>query len=148
MKCTVENTSNQRFIQDHPYLVWVWGERRNWRDIQNLQLVYAPVQNDGGSVNVPGSSRSVNLGEIIVYKLTDYRSFPDTGSTDNCDTKGLHHSWRISTMDSDLKPTKIKAVWRACTCSWSSAKTFSSLFVIFEIVDCCNISIIQNGLYS
>lgn len=83
------------------YLTGAGWKRGDWRDVQNLQLIHVPVQYDGGSVHVSGPSRRVHLREIVIDELADYRSFPHSGSTDDCDTQRLHHSWEFSTRDSD-----------------------------------------------
>lgn len=75
------------------YLTGARWKRRDWRDVQNLQLVHVPVQYDGGSVHISGPGRRVHLREVVIDELADYRSFPHSGSTDHCDTQRLHHSW-------------------------------------------------------
>lgn len=72
---------------------WKGGDRRN---VQNLQLIHVPVQYDGGSVHISGPGRRVHLRKIVIDELADDRSFPHSGSTDDCDTQRLHHSWSTS----------------------------------------------------
>lgn len=78
------------------YLTGARWKGGDWRDVQNLQLIHVPVQYDGGSVHISGPGRRVHLREIVIDELADYRSFPHSGSTDDCDTQRLHHSWSTS----------------------------------------------------
>lgn len=78
------------------YLTGAGWKGGDWRDVQNLQLVHDPVENDGGSVHISAPSRRVDLREVVIDELADDRSFPHSGSADDCDTQRLHHSWSAS----------------------------------------------------
>lgn len=81
---------------DALYLTGAGRKGGDWRDVQNLQLIHVPVEDDGGSVHISGPGGRVRLREIVIDELADYRSFPHSGSTDDCDTQRLHHSWSTS----------------------------------------------------
>ena len=91
------NTHTHTHAHTHAeYLTGARREGRDWRDVQNLQLIHVPVQDDGGSVHISGPGRRVHLREVVIDELADYRSFPHSGSADDCDTQRLHHSWSTS----------------------------------------------------
>jgi len=88
------------------YLTRAWRKGGNWRDIQNLQVVHNTVKNGRGSVHVSRMGWIVSLREVIVNKLTDDRSFPDSRRSDDGDAQRLDHPARIRTR-SGLQTTTI-----------------------------------------
>lgn len=99
------------------YLTGAGGERGDWRDVQNLQLVHVPVQDDGGSVHVSAPGRRVRLREVVIDELADDRSFAHPGSTDHRDTQRLHHHpcsaasapWTATAAEADVSHTRGRA---------------------------------------
>lgn len=87
------------------YLAGAGGEGGDWWDVQDLELVHVPVEDDGGSVDISAPGRRVHLGEVVVDELSDDRSFPHAGSTDDCDAQRLHHSWSPESSSMDTLAT-------------------------------------------
>lgn len=97
--CSITQTAWALCTVPVAYLTRARRKGGNWRDIQNLQVVHNTVKNDRGSVDVSRLGGGVSLGEVIVNKLTDYRSFPDSRRSDDGDAQRFDHPVQIRTAD-------------------------------------------------